>query len=76
MNETHRLNSHAVKEWLRKSSRKRSYLNAELGVSSGVLDQMLYAGHIPKEAILNELAKLMGVQVSSLLLPKDEAKSA
>ncbi len=74
MNENYRLNGSMIRAFLRQDSRKQSYLIKELDVSQSLVAQML-GGHVPQEETLRRLAQLMGVQVDSLLIPK-EAKRA
>lgn len=76
MNERLMLNSKAVKAWLQADHRKQSYLVKELNVSQGSVDKMLAGGHIPKIETLQALARLMGVEMESLLLPREEKRSA
>lgn len=74
MNERFEINSDVVREWLEKGGRKQTFLSRELRVSDSLVDRML-SGHVPKERTLNALANLMGVSVSTLLIPKNTAKA-
>lgn len=76
MDEKYRLNSDLIREYLRKECRKQSYLVGKLDCSRELLADML-RGRVPKkEATLKNLAEILGVEVSRLLIPKDGRKSA
>lgn len=69
MTERLKLNSEAIRAWLDREGRKRTYLLVHLGISGSLLDKMLAGGHVPKSRTLNALASLMGCKVESLLIP-------
>lgn len=70
MNEIYELNSELIRNWLDKERRKLSYITQELRVSGTTLHRMLNQKQVPKDRTLIALAHLMGVEVSTLLLPK------
>lgn len=74
MNERYSLDGAQIKQFLKDRSLKQTYLIKGLNVSGSLLAQML-AGHVPQESTLNALAHLMGIEVSTLLIPKDSAKA-
>lgn len=76
MNERFELNSEAVRAWLRMEDRKQIHLVRKLGISQSLVAQMLNDRHVPKEDTLNDLARLMGVEVAKLLIPKGSLRSA
>lgn len=75
MNDRYRLNSEWIRSWLEREGRKQSYLSRSLGVSDRLVDSML-TGHIPKERTLNRLAALLGIEVSTLLIPAEAKETA
>lgn len=77
MNEQFELNSEAIQAWLDKDDRKQSFLVKRLDVSGSLVAQMLSEQrHVPKEKTLKALAELMGVEVSTLLIPREATKAS
>lgn len=54
--------------WLRERHLKRTYIQATIGISSAVLDRILYGDHVPKPATVNALAAMLGVKPEQLLV--------
>lgn len=75
MNEQFKLNSEAIQAWLDRDDRKQSFLVKHLDISGSLVAQML-SGHVPKEKTLKTLAELMGVEVSTLLIPRQATKAS
>lgn len=76
MNETYKLNSELIREWLNREGRKKTYITTQLNCSMGLVDLMLGKGHVPKDHTLKTLASLMGIKAKMLLIPNKEKKSA
>lgn len=74
MNERFKLDSEQVRIWLDREDRKHSFLSKRLGVGGSTVDRMLSEGHVPKSRTLTKLAELMGVEVFTLLIPKEVAR--
>lgn len=72
MNERFKLNSDLIRAHLDEEDRKNSYLVKKLDVSTSTVIRML-DGVVPNKRTLKKLAALLGVEVSDLLLPKEEA---
>lgn len=75
MNERFTFNGEFLRDWLAKEGFKHSYVSRKLGCSDSLVDKML-GGRVPKERTLIKLAAIMGVEVSILLLPKENRESA
>lgn len=68
------LKNELIHEWLLKEHRKHSYLQEYLRVSDSLVALMLSdKAHVPKKRTLKKLAKLLGVQESDLLMPREAA---
>lgn len=72
MNGKPRLNSEMVKEFLAKEDRKLSYLCRVLSCSKATVDKIVNRGHVPDGLRLKTLAGVMGVEVDSLLIPRED----
>lgn len=73
MNEQLMLNSDLIRAHLDREHRKCSWLVKKLCVSSSTVNRMLVKGQVPHAETLKDLADLLGVEVSDLLIPKRAA---
>lgn len=72
MNEQYRLNKELIRARMNKEHRKKTWLISNLDVSDATATRIL-KGIVPCEETLKNLAALLGVKESDLLLPKEEA---
>lgn len=60
------LNGVMIKQFLKRDGRTRTWLAAQLGISSSLLEKMLN-GHLPKEETVDALVEVIGVPRSVLV---------
>lgn len=78
MNDRFKLNAELVRAYLASGDRKQSHLVKELNLSGSMVARMLGKEcRVPEsQETLEKLARLMGVAVNELLIPRDDRRSA